>query len=282
MTEPALYENTPWERLGPTAVGLGIAGLAVSAALRRAVARDADGSQAVEDLAPLRALSAALVTVGLPFALLWERAHETYPHAFGRVVALVGVALGVQALGLGAARYHDRRWRWAVSYGLLTATTCAAVALAAFSRTIIAEGQVTAMVVAIGFLLSGVVASLVETTIPARGDGNEVLRRACTLATLVGLATLLAWQLPVVQFLDRTRLDTIHPIHGSLYAFLAGLTAGMIAKEMRYRWGAMVVVISFASAAVAGYLLQAWFGLAVTTIGVSVALALRSSSRFAR
>jgi hypothetical protein len=276
MTLSALYENTPWERLGPIAVWMGLVGLAVSVAPRRDVARDRGGSLAVAHLASLRALSAALVTVGLPFAVLWQRAHETYPHAFGTVVALVGVVFGVQGVAIGAARRRDPRWRWALSYGFLTATTAAAVALAALSRTIIAEGQVTAMVVALGFLLAGVAASLVETAMLAEGLRSELARHACTIGTLVGLAVLLAWQLPVVQFVEQARIDAIHPVHGSLYAFLAGLVAGVLTREMHHRWGAGAAVVAFVTAALSGYLLQSWFGVAVATIGISVALTLSS------
>jgi hypothetical protein len=278
MTLPALYENTPWERLGPAAVWLGLAGLVMSVVLQRAVVRGGESPPAVGQVAPLRALSAALATVGLPFALLWQRAHDTYPHAFGRVVAVVGIVFGVQALTIGAALHRDPRWRWALSYGLLTATTAAAVTLAAFSRAIIAEGQVTAMVVAIGFLISGVAASLVQAIVQV-GYGRETVRRVCTLATLVGLAALLAWQLPVVQFIDRARMDAIHPIHGCFYAFLVGLAAGALVNRRNHGWGASEIVVACVTAALAGYLLQSWFGVAVTTIGISVALAWRSSSR---
>ena len=277
MIDAPLYENTPWERLGPIAPWVGLAGLVMGMLLRRGIGRGAGASGAADRFGPAPVLSAALITVGLPFALLWSRAHDTYPHAFGRVIVVVGAALGVQAVIVGAAHRRDRRGRWALAYGLLTTTTCAAVAVAAFSRRIIAEGQVTAMVVAIGFLIAGVIASLVDATILAAGQRNDVVRRACSLLTLAGLSTLVAWELPIVQFFDRTRVDAIHPIHGSLFAFLAGFVAGSFARVMSRRWGASAVAVAFVTAALAGYLLQSWFGAAMAALGISVALVLSAT-----
>jgi hypothetical protein len=280
VTVPALYENAPWERLGPAAIWIGLAGLALSVAMRRAVARSGERSFGVEHVAPLRTLSGALITVGLPFAVLWQRAHDTYPQVFGRVVAVVGIVFGVQALAIGAALYRDPRWRWALSYGLLTAATAAAVAVAAFSHTIIAEGQVTAMVAAIGFLLSGVAASLVAGVLAGRLE-NAPVRRACTGATLVGLAALVTWQLPVVQFVEGAQTGTVRPIYGSVYAFLAGAAAGALVNERRHRVSASVIIVANVTAVLVGYRLQSWFGLAVAALGIGVALTLRSSSRVA-
>lgn len=227
-------------------------------------------------LGPFGALAAALGTVGLPFGILWPQAHAAYPHAFGRVMALVGIAVGVQAMIVGTARRNDPRWRWVRASGLPTAATCAAVAIAALSRHIIAEGQVTAMLAAVGYLLAGVVASLVETATFAAGVRSAVLRRAAAVAALIGIAAALTWRFPVVQFFDRLQADAMHPVHGGLYAYLAGIVSGLFATTIRDRWGVPAVTVALLFAIIVGYLAQSWFGAAVTMTGLGVALALRA------
>ncbi len=224
-----------------------------------------------EDLLPLKALSATLATVGLPFVLLSQRAHEVHPYAFGRLFVWLAVIAVVLALIVGVVRDRHPRWRWLPSYGMLTASTCLAVALAAFSHTIIAEGQVTAMVVPVAFLGASFVATIVSTTMLVAGYGSRSVRRACMATTLVGLSILLASQLPVVQFLDGGRGNAIYPIHGALYAFLAGLLAERLAEVVRPTWGLAPGVAILAAAGIAGYMLQAWFGSAIGFLGANVA-----------
>jgi len=218
----------------------------------------------------MRALTAALVTVGLVFALQWERVHDSYPAAFGWVVAVVGIAAGLLAVVLGLARRHDARQRWLVSYGTLTATTCAAVAVAALSHTIIGEGQVSAMLVAPGLLCCALAASAVDV---ALARASDVVRRACSFGTLIICVAFLSWRLPVVQFSDPARSDALYAVHGSAYAFLAGVAAYVFASRMRQRPSKGVVL---ALMALAGYPLQGWFGVVIVTVGISVAVALRA------
>ena len=221
-----------------------------------------------EVLAPLASLVGALAVTGLPFALQWERAKGTDPASFGHVVAALVVVTLVPAFIAGAS---VRRWRGRLlSFGLLSVAAGLAIVIAARSVSITAEGVQTAMLLPVGLLAAGVGASLVDAGL-VRITERVHLRTLLVLVTLAVLSAIVAWRLPVVQFMAGTRGE-IHPVQGSWLAFAGGVMAGAITGPVwgRSRWHWSMLLVP--AAIVLGWMLQAPFGAALAMLGVGVVL----------
>jgi len=220
-------------------------------------------------VAPLVSLSGALLVIGLPFALQWERAKGTDPTSFGNIVAMFMLVALVLAFIAGTS---VPRWRGKlVSLGLLIVATGSAVVIASRSGTITAEGVFTAMLLPVGLLAAGVLASLVDAGLARRVRSPDI-RSLVVLATLVPSSAAVAWRLPVVQFISSARAGDIHPVQGSWLAFVGGVAAGAIGGPAwsRARWHWSMVLIP--AAGVLGYTLQASFGTALAMLGVCVVM----------
>lgn len=221
-------------------------------------------------LAPLSALAGALMAVSLPFAFLWRQAHDIKPELFAAVMAVVGLLAVVVAVAVGVGR----RVRFAVlTFCALTATASAATTMAAMSPAFIAEGRVTAMLVAPGFLLAAMVGSAGDAGARAAGVRSASVTRLLALSLLVVGSWLVAWRAPVVQFVDPFRVDAVYPIHGAWYSLLAGLAGGLVARPVRRQWGSLVATVPLVAAAIVGHSTQAWFGVAIAAVGISATLA---------
>lgn len=220
-------------------------------------------------MAPLVSLSGALLVIGLPFTVQWERASGIDPAAFGNVVAacvLVGIALAF-VVGVRA-----RRWRGRLgSLGVLIGSAGSVVVIASRSGSITAEGLLAAMLLPLGFLAAGVLASLVDAILVTRTERVNV-RSLVATALLVSLSAAVAWRLPVVQFVHGSPSGGIYPVQGGWLAFVGGVAAGAIAGPMwsRSRWHWVTLLIP--AAVVLGYTLQASFGAALAILGVCVVM----------
>ena len=220
-------------------------------------------------MAPLASLCGALLIVGLPFVVQWERAKAIDPSPFGNVVATFVLVALVLAFVAGAS---VRRWRGRlVSFGLLSVAAGLAIVIAARSDSITAEGILTAMLLPVGLLAAGVVASLVDAGLTRRVERADV-RTLMVMVTIVALSAVVAWRLPVVQFMSNARGGAIHPVQGSWLAFAGGVAAGAIAGQVwpreRWSWNSLLIPVAL----MLGYTLQASFGAVLAMIGVGVAL----------
>jgi hypothetical protein len=216
-------------------------------------------------MAPLASLSGALLVIGLPFTMQWERAKGTDPASFGSVVAAFVIVALVLAFVAGASVPH---WRGRlVSFELLSVAAGSVVVIASRSGTITAEGMLVAMLLPVGLLAVGVAASVVDAGLASRVKRADV-RTLLVLATLAVLSAVVAWRFPVVQFLPGARAGEIHPVQGSWLAFAGGVMAGAIAgpvwRHVRWHWSMLLMP----AAGVLGYTLQASFGAALAMLGV--------------
>ena len=220
-------------------------------------------------MAPLVSLFGALVVIGLPFAVQWKRASGTEPASFGRIVAAFVITALVLAFVAGAS---VRRWRGRlISFGVLIVAAGSAVVIAARSGTITAEGILTAMLLPIGLLVAGIVASFIGTGL-ARTSMLVGVRWLLVIATLALLSVAVASRLPVVQFMTGARSGGIHPVQGSWLAFAGGIAAGAIVGPVlwRSRWHWSMLLVPAAVAL--GYTLQASYGVALAMLGVCVVM----------
>jgi len=220
-------------------------------------------------MAPLASLSGAMVVVGLPFAVQWQRATGTDPASFGGIVAAFVLVALVLAFVVGAS---VRRWRGRlVSFGLLIVAAGSAMVIASRSGTITAEGVLAAMLLPVGLLAAGVAASVVDVGLAGRVERAEI-RTLLVLATLAVSSAIVAWQLPVVQFISGARGGEIHPVQGSWLAFAGGISAEAIGgptwSRARWHWSMVLMPIAI----VLGWMLQAPFGAALAVLGVCVAM----------
>lgn len=156
--------------------------------------------------------------------------------------------------------------------GALAAAACAATIIAAASGAFIAEGRVAAMLVAPGFLLVCVIAAAAGAGLRKLGVRSVQLRHLCALLLLVIGTWLVAWRLPVVQFIEPARVDALYPVHGAWYAFLAGVAGALVARAARWRWRLLAAMASLLSAGYLGHAAQGWFGVAITALGVCATL----------
>jgi len=155
-------------------------------------------------------------------------------------------------------------WRAAVLYGVSTAAACGAAAVSAFSHSIIAEGQVTAMVVPVAFVCAAVGAGIVSA-IWYRDVVSRLIALGMSFAILAFAG---AWKLPVVQFRDGGASTDIYPVTGSALALFAGVIAGLAPRIGPTWW----IIPGLALAGAAGYVVQMWFGMAIAAVGVGLAL----------
>lgn len=264
MEIDGMYENTPWERLSLVAPWVGLGALLVALILLFMVRGRTDinaiGIRRIGWwLAPA---GASLLKLGALFAIFWRPAHDTYPHAFGRMALLTGG--GALIIGIVLALFKLIPWRAAILYGGATAASCAAAAISAFSHSIIAEGQVTAMVVPVGFVFALVLAIIISAV-----RYRDPIPRATILGiTFLILAIFIAYKLPVVQFRDGGASSEIYPVTGSLYALLAGVFAGIVSRVGPTWWLAPAAIL----AAAAGYVTQVEFGVAIAALGLAIAI----------
>lgn len=270
MEIDGMYENTPWERLSLVAPWVGLGALIAAAILlwilRRRTDEDAEGARHIAWwLAPA---GASLATLGTLFTILWRPAHATYPYPFGRAALWTGgiaLVIGIVAAALRIIPRHA-----ALLYAGATAASCAAAAISAFSHSIIAEGQVTAMVVPVGMMFALVIA----ITIAAISYRKPAERAAILALTFAVLATFIALKLPIVQFRDGGASSEIYPNSGGLYAVIAGIVAGIASRVGPLWWLAPAVILS----AAVGYVAQMWFGIAMALLGVVIALGIGEPS----
>lgn len=224
-------------------------------------------------MAPPASLCGALLVVGLPFVVQWERAKGVDPAPFGNVVA----ACVVIALGLAfVAGARVRRWRESlVSLGLPSVAAGLGIVIAARSDSITAEGILTAMLLPVGLLAAGVIASLVDAGF-ARLTVRASVRSVLVMAALAVFSVAVAWRLPVVQFMHDAPGGGIHPVQGSWLAFAGGVAASSIAGPRWWcsRWHWSMVLMP--AAVVLGYTLQSMYGVALALLGMSVVMPTRT------
>ena len=264
MDVDGMYENTPWERLALWAPWLGI-GVVVVAIVLHAVARrrevtDASGSAAAQAVATIvGARGLALLMLGVLFVRRWRQAHDTYPHEFGR--GAIGMAAAAMILALIVVLLR-RSWRVpAVSYALLTAAAATAVAISAFSHSIIAEGQVTAMVLPVGYVVCAILADLIASV----KYRDAILYEGVALLTFLVLAFVTTQLLPVVQFREDS---SVYPVTGAFYIVALGRAARL---RVLPSWAAAALG---GGAIAIGYLMASWYGIAIAVLGLSISGAL--------
>jgi hypothetical protein len=266
MEVDGMYENTPWEHIARWApwLGLGVLLLAIvmyQLAKRRETAAP-DTGLAVELIAGmLGALGLSLATIGVLFCTMWRAAHATYPHHFGRTA--VGLAIGVVVVALLVGLLW-RVWRTETAiYGMLTASVAITAAIAAFSHSIIAEGQVTAMALPVGYIVCAIGATAVASLMYR----DAILYEAACVLTFIALAFVATRLLPVVQFRDDTSGNT-YPVTGAFYIVALGRIARMWVIPPAVKWGMLIATIAI------GYLLASWYGIAIAAVGLSISGAL--------
>ena len=271
MEVDGMYENTPWERMVLVAPYVGAGALLVALVLyfilRRRDDDDALGARVIAEW--LGATGASLATLGVLFTIGWRAAHDTYPYPFGRAALWTGGVALILAGIVTVVRVIP--WRVAFLYGIATAATCAAIAIAAFSHSIIAEGQVTAMVVPVSFVFAAVLA---VTLAAVRYRDTEYATVILGIA-FTALSIFAAWKLPIVQFRDNGASTEYYPNIGSLYAVLAGVLAGL-ARAIGPAWWLVPGVVV---AGAVGYIMQMWFGVAIAVLGVGLAIGLTEAVR---
>lgn len=261
-----MYENTAWEQIALWAPWLGIGALLVAIILYQLAKHRTTADPKIQLSAQLitgtlAALGLSLATIGVLFSVMWRPAHATYPHAFGR--AAVGTAIGAAL----AALLIGLLWRsWlaqALAYGMLTSSVAAAAAIAAFSHSIIAEGQVTAMVLPVGYILCAIGAIIVASVMYR----NAMLHEALCVFAFIVLAWVATRLLPVVQFRDDST-GSVYPVTGAFYIVALGRIARVWVLPAWMRGGLAISTIAI------GYLLASWYGIAIAVVGFSISGAL--------
>ena len=269
-----MYENTPWERLALYAPWIGLAILVVAflyftIGRARASRVDPDGEldfqRATDGIARnLAALGGSLLSLGLLFVVYWRQAHDTYPTIFG------GAALRLIVVAFAIGGILTMMWRRFLAvnatYALVTAAAAAAAAISAYSHTIIAEGQVTAMVLPVGYVLCAIVAALVSGIAYQYGARHPDLYDVISVGVFIVCAWIMSELLPVVQFpVVRFAVDpTLYPQIGGLFI----VSTGRIARVAPLPWW-MRVIIGIAAITL-GYLFAYWFGIAIAALGLSI------------
>jgi hypothetical protein len=273
MEVDGMYENTPWERIALYAPWIGLAVLTLALLyfiIGRVRARGNDGednlyfAQASDAIARhLAALGAAMLSLGILFVKFWRAAHDTYPTGFGdAAIRLIVVAL---AIGVVLTLLW-RRFLWVhATYAMLTAAAAAAAAVSAFSHTIIAEGQVTAMVLPLGYVMCAVLAAIVSGVAFQMGMRNLDLYDLLNLVVFLGGVWFMSQKLPVVQFHADSSL---YPVTGSMFVVAAGRLARLGGLP---RWAPYPIALA---AIGLGYLLGYWYGVAIAAVGFSISGAL--------
>lgn len=263
MEVDGMYQNTPWENLALWAPWIG-AGAIICAIVMLIILRQRSArSDFFSEYYPLSQISSAtlaigmcLLVVGILFTILWRPAHDAYPHAFGATSFTIAIITGTIGAVVGMI---VKRWKWeAFLFGGLTASVCGAAAISAYSKSIIAEGQVTAMVLPIGFAVAALLSNLIAS-IKYR-DG--VLYEAISTGVFLALALFFAHKLPVVQFREDSSL---YPVTGAFYIVALGRLSRVWLLPWWYSIGAGLAAIGI------GYMLAHWYGLAIAAVGISVA-----------
>lgn len=225
---------------------------------------------------PLIVLGIALATLSAPFAAFWQEAHAPIPDQFRNVV-LVVMTCAVVAASVGWL-LRLISGRQAIAYSAIVVSGAVAVAIAASSRAIIAEGQVTAMVLPVA-LCGAITAGLGVTSLGYQIRG--VVPYAAWLGALVCLAAfgILGYELPVVQFRAGGQSIAIYSVYGGATSFGVALLTGLVVARLfgftirNMGWLSLVIVSAVA------YLLQAWFGVANAALGVAVSYAIAGLPR---
>lgn len=261
-----MYQNTPWENLALWAPWLGVAAIVGAIALLVALIARERSHGAFASYYPLSqvaasalALGASLIVLGTLFTILWRPAHDTYPHPFGAAAIKVAIGSAVVALIIGLVK---RNWRWeALTFGALTASVAAAAAISAYSHSIIAEGQVTAMVLPVSFVVCALLANIIASV----KYQDAVMYEGISVAAFLVLAFIAANKLPVVQF----RADSsLYPVTGAFYIVMLGRLARTWAIPTWFSIGAGIAAIGI------GYMFAHWYGLAIAAVGLSISGAL--------
>lgn len=262
-----MYENTPWEHLALWGPWLGIGALLLALVLyriaRRSEAGNPHGGLTKALIAErIGAIGLSLATLGVLFVIMWRPAHDTYPYAFGR--AAIGVAVGSVIVAFLIGVLQRSLIGSAATYGMLTASAAAAAAISAFSHSIIAEGQVTAMVLPVGY----VVCALGAAVIASVKSRDALLHEMIGLLSFLVLAALASWLLPVVQFREGGADSSTYPVYGGFYIVALGRIARLWLLPPWAMWGGAVATIAI------GYLVASWYGIAIAAIGLSISGAL--------
>ena len=264
MEVDGMYENTPWEHLALWAPWIGLAAVVLAIVLyqigKRSEVNDPDGGLAKLLVAErIIALGLSLATLGVLFTIMWRPAHDTYPYPFGRMA--IKVAVGSVILAAIVALIRRASLGSAIVYGMLTASAASAAAIAAFSHTIIAEGQVTAMVLPVGYVVAALGAALIASVKHRDAVFHEILG----VLSFLALAFVASQLLPVVQFRDDS---TTYPVTGGFYIVALGRLSRMWLLPPWAMWGGAAATIAI------GYLIGSWYGIAIAALGLSISGAL--------
>jgi hypothetical protein len=201
------------------------------------------------------AYAASFTTLGVLFTIMWRPMHDVYPHAFGRTALWVGggalVLGGIVALTQASLRHA------AIIYATLTASVCVAAAISAFSHSIIAEGQVTAMVLPLGY----VAAALIAATLAAPFYRNALYYEAALVVLFAIFAYVASDKLPVVQFREDS---SVYPVTGGFFIVVLGRLARV------HAFPPVAALIVAATAIAIGYFTQWWYGIAIAAVGLSI------------
>ena len=269
MEVDGMYENTPWERLALYAPWIGLA-IILAAFVYFTIGRARGGQMAREgdplfqELSDgiarnLAALGGALLSLGLLFVAYWRAAHDTYPTIFG------GAAIRLIVVAFAIGGILTMMWRRFLTvnatYALVTAAAAAAAAVSAYSHTIIAEGQVTAMVLPVGYVVCAIVAALVSGIAFQYGMRNPDLYDVTSVGVFVLCAWFMSERLPVVQFAADSSL---YPVTGGLFI----VATGRIARVAPLPWWMRALIA--AAAVTLGYLFGHWYGIALAAVGLSI------------
>lgn len=257
-----MYQNTPWENLALYSLWIGIGALICAIAfiifLRRREGREYFFNEyypLIQVSSSTLALGACLIILGTLFTVLWRPAHDAYPHHFGSVAFTIAILSGV--LGSLIAMTVKRARQEALTLGGMTATVCTAAAISAYSKSIIAEGQVTAMVLPVSFVVCALIANLLASVKYRDGVTYEAIHTAVFIA----LAFFMSHKLPVVQF----RADSsLYPVTGAFYIVALGRLSRVWLLPWWYSLGSAVAAIWI------GFMLAHWYGVAIAAVGISV------------
>ncbi|HXC25409.1 MAG TPA: hypothetical protein VNU46_05790 [Gemmatimonadaceae bacterium] len=262
-----MYENTPWEHLALWGPWLGIGAFLLALILyrvaKRSEAGDPDGGLTKSLVAErIGTLGLSLATLGVLFVIMWRPAHDTYPRAFGW--AAIEVAVGSVVIALVVGFLRRSLLDSAITYGMLTASVAAAAAISAFSHSIIAEGQVTAMVLPVGYVVGALGAAVIASIKSRDAIPHEILG----FISFLVLAAVASWLLPVVQFREGGADSSTYPVYGGFYIVALGRLSRLWLLPVWAMWGGAVATIAI------GYLVASWYGIAIAAIGLSISGAL--------
>lgn len=272
MERNGMYENTPWERIAEYGLWVGLGTLVFALIVWFLLKRFSSPRSAENFFGSGIPAAKAAVVLGAVFNIWWVEAHANYPYPFGRI--MLGIACGIALVAL-IIGFIKRSWLPAASrYAALLVPVAAAIYMSATSTSIIAEGQVTAMVLpyvwVIALVLVCALAPLIKNAAMRLTQDYETVAYIATMALLGILVYFINDKLPVVQFHQHPD-DRVYPVMGPSYAAFAGAFATAFFAKNRAGLAAKIMGVALIVAAIfIAFTFQHIYGIAIAAAGAAL------------